>query len=58
MLKTYEAKVELNMDASRHDTIRVRSNTEKKARKAAVEAAKKKHNTNLVFLESIKEVEP
>ena len=40
MIKTWEVRAEINMDASRYKTVTVKANTERKARQFAVEKLK------------------
>ena len=49
--------VELFMDASRNETIRVKANTEQKARILAQLAFKKKYGTNSIIIKSVKRLE-
>ena len=40
MIKTWEVRAEINIDASRYKTVTVKANTERKARQFAVEKLK------------------
>lgn len=55
-VKEYEVSGELDMDASKYGTVRVKTNLLKKAYKLGEEALKKKYNAFYVTNISIKEV--
>lgn len=53
MIKRWKVIAELNLDASRHDTVIVEANTERKAVKFAYEKLRKKHGNKMIVVEKV-----
>lgn len=50
----YKVTAEINLDASRHDTVTVKANTERKAVKFAYEKLRKKHDNKMIIVQEVK----